>query len=138
MSVTRDICTVLAAKLIADAGVSALVGSRVRPIVLDQRDTVPAIVYSLVNQEGWHSLQGGTTCARSRVQFFAYGNTITEAINVSDAIMASLDGYRGQTQDIFVSSCMLDNSYDMADPPTKGSAEWRYRRAIDFVVCHEV
>ena len=138
MSVTRDICTVLATRLLADSGVSSLVGSTVRPIVLDQRDTMPAIVYSLVNQEGWHSLTAGTTCARSRVQFFAYGDTITEAINVADAIMASLDDFRGQSGDIFISSCMLDNKYDMADAPTKGSAAWRYRRVVDFVVCHEI
>ena len=133
---SSDITLAYAQKLIAAASVSALVGDRVRPIALDQTDTMPAIIYSLVTTDNWHGLSGGTYGARSRLQYFCYGENIEESVSVSSAIISELDGFRGEVGSLFVSSSMLQNIYDMVDPPTKGSAAWRYRRVIDFSVCH--
>lgn len=124
--------------LLADPGVSALVGTRVRPVALDQTDTMPAIIYSIVSTDAWHALSGGTYGARSRVQFYCYGESIEDAVSVESAILSVLDGYRGRAGDLFISSSMLENSYDMVDPPTKGSAAWRFRRVSDFTVCHNI
>lgn len=135
---TNDITLAIAQRLLADSGVSALVGNRVRPLALDQTDELPAIVYSLVTTDAWHALSGGTYGARTRIQFFCYGESLEDSVSVASAIMGSLDGFRGDAGNLFVSSSMLDNSYDMVDPPTKGSAAWRFRRVVDFTICHNV
>ena len=95
--------------LLADPGVSALVGTRVRPVALDQTDTMPAIIYSIVSTDAWHALSGGTYGARSRVQFYCYGESIEDAVSVESAILNVLDGYRGRAGDLFISSSMLEN-----------------------------
>lgn len=135
-ALTNEITFVLATRLLADAPLAALVGDRVRPGELKQSETLPAVTYELVNKEGWHSLQGGTTHARSRVQFNCYGRTKIASVTVARAIKDSLDGFRGTLGSVFIDSCMLDNEYDTKDPPESGSAEWRQRRVIDFTIVH--
>lgn len=135
---STDISIALAQKLLGTPGVTSQVGTRVRPLALDQTDIMPAIVYNLVTTDPWHGLSGGTYGARSRIQYYCYGDSLEDAVSVASAIMGAIDGFRGEVGSLFVSSSMLDNTYDMVDPPTKGSAAWRFRRVIDFTVCHNI
>lgn len=135
---SSEITIALAEKLLSATAVTDIVGTRVRPLALDQTDEMPAVVYNLVTTDPWHGLSGGTYGARSRIQYYCYGDSLEDAVSVASAIMTELDGFRGEVGSLFVSSSMLDNTYDMVDPPTKGSAAWRFRRVIDFTVCHNI
>ena len=124
-------------KLVADdAGVQAIVADRVRPNIVPQDDAMPAITVELTSQEGWHSLTGGTTACRSRLQFNCIADSKADSIEAAAAVLAVLDGYRGKVGQIFVSSTVRDNQYDLLDSPTKGADDWRFRRVIDFSICH--
>lgn len=97
--------------LVADAGVAALVGTRVYPTILPQNATLPAIVYFRVGGRTEHKgivkMTGSTRNFTVQVQ--AIGRNYDEADAVEEAIYAALDnefatlGCRplGETQDLY-------------------------------------
>ena len=137
MAIKETDIALAAGKLVADDPVvQAIVGDRVRPNIIPQDDEMPAISIELVSQEGWHSLAGGTTACRSRLQFNCIADSKADSVEAAQAVLGVLDGYRGAAGQIFISSSVRDNQYDLLDNPTKGADDWRFRRVIDFSICH--
>lgn len=63
----------IADRLSSDAGVSALVGTRVWQLKLPQSPTLPAVVVQLISDPSEHHLRGEVGQTRSRVQVDCYG-----------------------------------------------------------------
>lgn len=72
--------------LVGDAGVGALVGTRVYPNVLPEDVTLPAIAYRTVS-----AVRIGGRCVQRRVQIDMYALTYTEVKAGRDAIKALAD-----------------------------------------------
>lgn len=97
--------------LVADAGISAIVGARVYPTVLPQNVTLPAIVYFRVGGRTEHKgivkMTGNTRNFTVQVQ--AVGRNYDEADAVEVAVYAALDNEfatlkcrpLGETQDLY-------------------------------------
>lgn len=116
----------VAERLMADAAVAALVGSRVYVVKLPQRVTYPAVRVQLVDQPQRYHLRGEDELTRARVQIDAYasedagGNPYTSADNVADAIEASLSGKKfrntGSPEEIEITGCFREDRRAMYDP----------------------
>ena len=72
--------------LTGDAGVAALVSTRVYPQVLPPDVTLPAIVYRNID-----SVPFGSLCQVSRVQIDVYGASYSSVKGVRDAVRACAD-----------------------------------------------
>ncbi len=85
----------IAAELIRQGGVAALVGTRVYPTTLPEKPTYPAIVYERIGATPVrsHSGFGGLTEARYRLTVLAA--TPAEAARVAVAVEDALDGFSG-------------------------------------------
>lgn len=79
---------VLRACLAADATVTALVGTRIYPLVMPQDATRPAIVLTVVSEVPENSFDGTaeTRLTASRVQVDCYAATYLEAHEVATAV----------------------------------------------------
>lgn len=80
-----------------NAGVSGLVSTRIYPNKLPQTVTMPAITYQRISSPRIHThdSSGATGTANPRFQFDAWGATYDSCKDVTDAIRAALNGYRG-------------------------------------------
>lgn len=83
------------AHLIADPGVSGLVGQRIYPIAMPQGTTLPAITYQRVSTVRIGSKQGPTGMAQPRLQINCWSKSYGDAKALADAVRVALDGYRG-------------------------------------------
>jgi hypothetical protein len=84
------------ARVSGDAGVAALVGTRVYPLLAPQGAAYPFIRYQKISRVGeavaFDAVNG---VVNARFQFDAYAVTFTEARAIQDAVRACLDDWRG-------------------------------------------
>jgi len=116
--------------LLADAAVSALVGTRVAPMKLPQGGTLPAIVYqriSTIPRMGMESEVGPT---RSRVQLSLWADTFQQVRALTTAVRAALQGWSGPAAGVDIKLVSLANWLDDYEP---GPPE-RFRVIADFYV----
>lgn len=73
--------------LLADAAVTAAIGTRLHPSKLPQSPALPAVVYAVVSEVPVHTLDGaGYQLAGARVQFDCYGVSYAAARGAWSAI----------------------------------------------------
>lgn len=80
-------------RLSGDAGLSALVGTRIYGGLLPQAVSLPAIIYFLVNDKPLNSLSGENARKNSRFQFDIYAETFSETRAIKAALLAAMAPY---------------------------------------------
>lgn len=115
----------LRAALLAAPAVSALVGTRVYPMLLPQSPTLPAIVYQRISSVPDHLLGEQSWRAPCRVQLSLWASTYDAMRALTIAVEAALRGYSGAG----IRLVRLLNMTDDYEPETK-----TYRMIADFRV----
>lgn len=85
--------------LLADAGVSALVDTRIFPWRLPQKVTLPAIVVQMISDPRIEQLHGKASASAPRYQVDAWAANVKDAHAVSNAIRMALEQYVGEWTD---------------------------------------
>lgn len=95
---SQNLAAGLFSALTADAGIAALIGTRVYPVMLPENPTLPALIYKFV---GGRSTPTLTTSGmqRSRLEIDCYGATYDDASALRSAVIAALNGLQGQLAD---------------------------------------
>ena len=118
----------LRAALLAAPAVSALVGTRVYPMLLPQNPTLPAIVFQRISAVPDHLLGEQGWRAPCRVQLSLWAATYDAMRTLTIAVEAALRGYSGSGLRLV----RLLNLTDDYEPETK-----LYRMIADFRVIPE-
>ena len=105
----------LVAHLTADAGVSALIGSRLYAEQMPQNPTYPAVVYSRVSTTQGDLLNGADTLTAVRIQFDAYAVDYAGVKALATAFRAALNGFRGDLGGVAVQRVKLENETDLSN-----------------------
>ena len=114
------------AAILASAPVTALVGTRVYPMMLPQAPTFPAIVYQRISTVP-DMLVEGPGFAPIRIQLSMWATTFGGARTLADAVVTALHGYHGGELRL----SRLINLLDDYEPDTK-----LFRVIADFRVHH--
>ena len=88
----------------ASTSVTALVGTRVRPLQLKQGETMPAVSYQRISTVRESEFGSDNGHATSRVQVTSWATTWASADGLKDAVRGALQRYNGSTDvgDTFV------------------------------------
>ncbi len=140
-----DLMIALRTRLLEDAELKDLVGSRIYPDVTPQGKCLPAIVYQELPGRRDQTIDGPSSLRHARVQYDCLSNAREEATRIGHAIERILDGFTGlltetrdgQSVSMDIDDCSLDNAYDAVDPAAKGESNPRRRRTIDFDISHQ-
>ena len=119
-----SLMTDLRARLVADATLAGIVGTRVRMNRSEQSDALPRVVIHQISGDHKHHMTAATGKATGRVQIDCHASSPVEAESIAEAVRQSLDGFRGQVNSgTFVSMCHLDSERaDYASPRQGGHA----------------
>lgn len=122
--------------LAAASSVSSLVGSRIRPDILDQSEQMPAVTYRTISTRHEHNINGAKTgIARSRVTIDCFADTRLQANAVSEAIRKSgvLDLGHTLTNGVYIYSVEIDAGQSHGvEQPIDGSGAFRYFTSQDY------
>ena len=124
----------LIAKLLATAGVSALVSTRIRPVLAHQTDTLPLIVVHQITHRPEYSTSAMVALAATRVQIDCWGKTMASAIGVGDAVKTALSGQTFTQGGVTFQGLFVDgerHSFEGDQPEAR-----RFRCGLDFQVWH--
>ncbi len=121
------------AALLADATVAALVGTRIGPMKLPQKPTLPAIVYQRISTPGDPpALDGAKAAPKIRIQLSLWAESFDGARQLAAAVEERLDGYSGPNGDgTSLRLVWLANMSDDYEPETG-----LYRVIADYRVIH--
>lgn len=102
--------------LLADAGVAAIVGTRIFPVVVRQNTTLPGLTYRrLPGGERTYSLTGRGGFTSVIVALYAWATDYATARNLADQVRDALDAYTSNgATDIQVAS-VSDGADDWID-----------------------
>ena len=132
MGVAADVRTYI----IGDAGVAALIGTRMHPTNLPQACTLPAVTYHIISRSHEPTLEGIAAAGMVRVQFDCWATTRLAADAVGDAIVARLKTLAalGPTtigSATAVNDAGIEGPRHESNPPPDGSDEWEYCCSLD-------
>lgn len=78
------------AQLLATSGVTAIVGTRVRPVMAGQADNPPRVVVTTISRNPVYHAGGQSDLADARVQVDCWATTATGAIALARAVKAAI------------------------------------------------
>lgn len=126
--------TDLVARLKADAALSPLVGARIYADAFPKDPTYPAIVYQLISRNDDYTQDGPSGLVDRRIQIDCYAAGKVAVIDLSDKVIASLNGYRGVMGGTAVRGVFLDNERDQFPQDLLSAGKRPYRRILDFII----
>jgi len=100
------------AHLIGNAGVRALVATRIYPLLVPQDVELPAIAYQRISGPRDHAHDGPSGLALARVQLTFVATSYDGAKSLAEAARAAMDGFSGVMGEMTVGACLLSNEMD--------------------------
>jgi len=121
------------AVLLADAGVSALIGTRVFPRKAPQTPVLPLITMARVATGRGHDMEGHDGLPKAQIQLSCWAVTPLEASTVATAVKARLEGREWETWGSVVEeSSLCVGEVDLDDPDTG-----RVGVGLDFAIQYQ-
>lgn len=124
-------------RLNGNAGVSAIVGTRIYPEKIPQEATLPAVAYARISARRARSHSGPGGLARPRIQVTCVAASYSEAKALAAATRKALDGI-GVGGPVTVGGVEVHGSWLDTDADEYGDAEGLHSVRQDFVFwCRE-
>ena len=102
----------LVARLMGDAGVVALVGSRVYPQVVPQDAAMPALAYQRISETPEYSHTGFSSLSRTRFQITVEAETMASVDAAAQAVRIALRGVSWTFGTVTVYASFVDTDTD--------------------------
>jgi hypothetical protein len=113
------------------AGVTALVGSRIYPLLVPQGfDNYPAVTYQVISEQRTPELTKQNGLMRARVQVTCWARTYSAAKGLKEAVRNAIDGESGT----FPSGVFIEDSQDTVEESVGARPARLYAKRIDAMV----
>lgn len=122
--------------LLADAGVAALVGPRIRPGFLAQGEGTPALVVNKISGAPMVTMGGPAGLAEARMQVDCYAATWLQAEALADAVKAALSAIRFTHDGMRFEGSFAIDERDLSESDGPDGVR-RPRISLDFRIFHE-
>ena len=106
--------------------------SRVYPVILPQKPTLPAVAYTRVGSPDELTSSGRADLVQGRFQIDVYADDYAQAKTTARSIRTALSGYRGTMGSVRVDSAWRDRQDESYEPETR-----RYRVSTDYIINFE-
>ena len=121
-----------------DVGVSAIVGTKIYPMVVPQNAVMPAITYQKISGQWQIQMDGPHNMSEERFQINCWASTYGGAKALCEAVRDVLNGYDSAVNVVDFHVMTLENEMDLlVEIPDERGAR-RYARAMDFNVWYRI
>lgn len=127
MPIVKDVL----ARLSSQAGVTAIVSTRIYAGILPQEPTYPALTYNIITRTKEHCFGSDPGNEMIRLQLDCWAKTYAESLSLAGAVRTALSRWRGQQTNYYVEDSLADNWQDMFEDE---SEQRIYRASIEFLI----
>ncbi len=113
------------------AAVTALVGTRIYPVVAPDGAEYPLIVYTVFSNERILASGGSTDLNNPSIQISCWGDSYASARNVAIQAIAAIEDYAGTQDSTVIQHIFYGTEQEFFEPTTK-----KYHIPIDFEAWH--
>ena len=131
-----SVLTAVYAKTVADATITAIIGTRCYPDVAPTSSALPYVVIQQITKTHEHNMTAATGIARTHLQVDVYGATRSATETLADAIRTEWDGYRGTTGSVVMRSAIIESERDAWDWIGAGNEDVTHRTVMELYVWH--
>ena len=117
--------------LSGDAGVAALVSTRIYPFFLPQECNLPAITYYRAATDRESAFMTDPGYANVRISIDILAASASSAMDVAEAVRSALHRYRDTVAGVTIDECHIEMETSIYEPGTDV-----YRIVLDFMVSH--
>ncbi|QDU62170.1 hypothetical protein Pan216_30370 [Planctomycetes bacterium Pan216] len=125
----------LRAKLIADATVSGLVGTRIYPSEAPEGAPRPYVVYEVEDED--LGAQPNDKLTRMSLETRCVAGSYGEAEELAKALKDALHGFRGTVADVFFGGVFRRSNRDEHTPPERSQGRGTHERHSDWDVWYQ-
>lgn len=122
-------------RLLAAAGVTALVSQRIWPGRRSQGSTLPAIVAHRIDGGREYHLKGDSGLSAARMQIDCWGDSYASAKRVARAVVASMSGARWTAGGVRFDGVLIE---DESDDTFDEGGQALFRTRLDLMVHHAI
>lgn len=134
---TVEIETGIYQRLTNDSSVSALVSTRVYPVLLPQGCDVPAIRYTNISRPPVNHKKGASGLTQSRIQVDCYDKTYEGAKTLGKAVRLAMIKEGGTWGGCPVSVCRnVDHTDETEEIDVQGNIKIYFNASMDFLIWH--
>jgi len=110
--------TVIVTRLEAYESLSALVGTRIYPLILPQSPTLPAVTYQRTDGPRDHCMDADSNVASPRFAFDSWASTYAGAKAVATQVREALQRWADADTDPVVLDSLIESDEDLYEPDT--------------------
>lgn len=129
-----DFATALRGRIIADADVAALVGTRVYPTIAPQNAALPYVRYQVVSDPRPENLQGYDGARVSRVQIDVFSSSYVAGRDLANKIIAAV-ATPATAAGVRFGRVKAEGPEDLGEDTADG---YRHRQRMDLLVEHSL
>ena len=123
--------------LVADAGVSAQVGTRIYWGRRTQSSSdLPSIVLEKISAPRDYHYTGPSNLIESRVQLDCFGETYASAKTTARAVISALSNYSGTQSGVVVQRITIENERDY-DGQESAANRYLFVTSVDLLIWHD-
>ena len=126
----------LALHLKANAGVSAIVGSRVYIAPMPQAQPLPFVVFHRQGTDHVRSLEGPSGLRRTEFDVRCYSTDSAQVEALGEAVRLALDGWSGVWSSIRVTNVFVEYMEDAEIADQEGGEEVVFQVELGIIVWH--
>lgn len=123
--------------LMQAAGVSDLIGSRLRPNKLKQSDILPGVTYTVLSEFTQYGIAETSGLPTRRLQIDIWAETYLSAQAVYTKLRTLLNGYRGSMGDVVVQCCRIEDTRDAYVPDQQQDDKGVHNISLDIALTFE-
>jgi hypothetical protein len=122
--------------LLTQAGVTAIVSTRIYYGNLPENATLPAVMIEQRDSDVIRKLAATTTLRRASLNVHGYATTHAAVASLGDALTAAIEFATGTWGSVSVRRAYIEGQVDSHEPPRDGSQAYRCIRSLLAVVWH--
>jgi len=120
-----------------NSSITDLVGTKIYPLIRDQKDGLPAITYQVISGIRENDLSGPTGLVEGRLQINCFASTVLGAENLAKVVREALSGLTGGAEGIRIECMLLEDQSDLPTFAADNEEMNVYAQMMDFYVLYK-
>lgn len=116
---------------------TAIVDEKIRPGAINQTDTYPYIVITLVTTDDNQTLDGATDFIKETIEIQTFSLSYKQADQIAEIIRLNLNGFQQKLMgELYINSTIKTNEWTFTAAPETGDNKWIFSRATIYDISY--